>query len=378
MIILKAARPSQRMFAALLASSCLILAGACSSSDKDDEEATPDEGVSGLQPADGDDGDTEPLPPPAMPNNPPPVMQMPNPVSGGPAPNGLALPEDFLDWRVIGVAMPNGANPSIRVIVGNDIAVNAARNGATNPWPDGSMIGHMVWAQGTNSDSADTIAPGDFRQLTLMKKDIDAYARDGGWAYGVWMTEALNPPVDPNFDRACVNCHTDLVADKDFVFTVPGALPTQAAVAQATPAPNGLKVPSEVLDWRVIGVAQPGGEAGTIRVIVGNDVAVDAARAGKTDPWPENSAISHYVWAVGTNPDSADTVVPAAFGALTFMVRNEDLFANDNDWAFSVWTGTDLAAPTDPQFDRACVNCHTDLVSDNDMVFTRPGVLPER
>jgi hypothetical protein len=112
-------------------------------------------------------------------------------------------------------------------------------------------------------------------------------------------------------------------------------------------------------------------------VIVGNDIAVNAARAGRTNPWPENSAISHYVWALGDNPNEPGVVVPGDFAALTFMVRGQELFEDDGGWAFSVWTTRELAAPTDPAFDRACVQCHTDLVSDNDFVFTRPGALPE-
>jgi hypothetical protein len=364
------ARLSHRRFAALLASSCIIFAAGCGSDDKGDDAATPpddsDESVSGLQP------DPDPVtPPPSM----PPVMQPPAVVPGGPAPNGLELPEDFLDWRVVGVAMPEG---SIRVIVGNDIAVTAARRGETNPWPNGSMLGHMAWDQGTNSDAPDVVVPGDFNRITLMSKDTEKYAADGGWAYGVWMGEALTPPADRNFDRACVTCHTDNVRQFDYVFTRPGQLPFANAIGLAGTAPNGLKVPTEVLDWRVIGVAQPGGTSPTIRVIVGNDTAVNAARAGKTNPWPENSAISHYVWLLGDNPNEPGVVVPGDFSALTFMVRNEEAFEDDGGWAFSVWASRDLTAPTAPDFDRVCVDCHEARVPDNDRVFTRPGVLPER
>jgi hypothetical protein len=375
MIILKAAR-SHRTLAALIAASCLVLAAGCGSDDKNDDQGDTDEDVSGLQPDEGDDG--VPSPPPAEQNNDP-VMLPPAVVPAGPAPNGVELPRDFLDWRVLGVVAPGGDNPTIRVILGNDIAIEAARGGDTNPWPEGTMIGHIQWKQGDNPDIEDNIAPGDFAAITLMQKNSTRYAADGGWAYGVWAGPELTPPAAQDFDRVCVNCHTDLVAERDYVFTVPGPLPTQEAVAKARTAPNGLKLPANVLDWRVIGVAQPGGtgDGSSIRVIVGNDTAVAAARAGETNPWPENSAISHYVWTLGSNPDIDDALVPGDFGAITFMVRNEDAFAADGDWAFSVWSGADLAAPTDVGFDRACVDCHEASVSDNDRVFTRPGELPE-
>lgn len=306
---------------------------------------------------------------------PPPASPAPAAVPGGPTPNGLELPADFRDWRVIGVADPNPTpqGDTIRVIVGNDIAVDAARTGNTNPWPDGSMISHYVWAAAEHATSADTVAPGAFGALTLMVKDSEAYADDGGWAYGLWTTDQLVPAAE-GFDRDCVNCHTAEVADNDYVFTVPGALPSLLTVALAAPAPNDLTVPGDVLDWRVIGVANRG-DNDTLRVIVGNDVAVDAARAGDVESWPEGSMIAHYVWAYGENDNAPDMIAPGAFGALTLMEKRSEEYAEDGGWAYGVWA-TDELTPPESGFDRACVDCHTDVVSDRDYVFTVPGPLP--
>lgn len=368
---LKAARLSHLTFATLLASGSLAFAGGCSS-----EDDGPSEDVEDLQPADDDDDDEPAVPSPSDNVTPPP----PPPAPGSPGANGLELPDDFLDWRVIGAAQPNGGmNPSIRVILGNDIAVEAARSGETNPWPEGTQIGHIVWTQGDNEDATDIVAPGNFGAFTLMSKDSDEYAADGGWAYGRWVGENLTPLAEGQ-DRDCVDCHTRLVSDKDYVFTQPGALPTLDAVNSAAPAPNGLKIPTNILDWRVIGIASvPNADPtqSTLRVVVGNSVAVAAARAGETNPWPENAAIAHFQWIAGENPDSADTIVPANFARLTFMVRSEDLFAADGDWAFSVWQTPELTAPEAEGFDSDCIGCHANLVGDNDRVFTRPGALPE-
>ena len=49
-----------------------------------------------------------------------------------PAPNGITLPEGYKDWRVISVSYRTDKN-SIRAIVGNDKAIEAARKGQTNP-----------------------------------------------------------------------------------------------------------------------------------------------------------------------------------------------------------------------------------------------------
>lgn len=314
-----------------------------------------------------------------------PAAMMPAPAPAAPPPlgepgaattNGLSIPTDVQDWRVIGVAAPGGDTGTLRVIVGNRTAVAAARAGNTNPWPEGSVLSHLAWKSTQNPDDPATRGPGDFDRLTMMVKNTQLYAADGGWAYGVWMGPELRPPATVGFDRACVNCHTDLVKDKDYVFTDPGQLPSDTDIATAAETPNRLDVPDAILDWRVIGVANVAGDNPTIRVIVGNDTAVDAARAGKTNPWPEGSMLSHYVWAAGANPDAANTVAPGAFGRFTLMVRNSSAISTSGGWAYGTWAGLNLVSPPAADFDQVCINCHTDTVKDNDYVFTRPGALP--
>jgi hypothetical protein len=58
-----------------------------------------------------------------------------------PAPNGIELPENYKDWPVIS-SSHRIDNHTLRVIVGNEIAVKAARAGQTNPWPDGAILGN--------------------------------------------------------------------------------------------------------------------------------------------------------------------------------------------------------------------------------------------
>jgi hypothetical protein len=60
-----------------------------------------------------------------------------------PAEEDIQLPVNYKDWAVIS-ATHRTDHKSIRIIVGNDIAIKAARSGQTNPWPDGSVIGKMV------------------------------------------------------------------------------------------------------------------------------------------------------------------------------------------------------------------------------------------
>lgn len=304
---------------------------------------------------------------------------------GGNTPNGLSFPQGVQDWGVVGAATRSDSG-ELHVIVGNTKAVQAARSGDTLPWPDGSALAHLVWKAEQNPDDAVTINAGAFQAVTLMMKDSAKYADDGGWAYGLWTGKDLTPAAAPDFDRACVNCHTSQVKDKDYVFTDPGALPTQATVNAAEDAPNGVAFPDKILDWRVIGMARVADadptKPGTIRVIVGNPTAVTAARSGNTDPWPDGSLISHYNWAAGSNPDIDKTlgdgvaITPAGFNAFTLMQRSSAQYGDKGDWDYGLWTTSDLTAQTDPNFSQGCVDCHTQRAQQRDMVFTRMAEFP--
>ena len=57
---------------------------------------------------------------------------------------GVAIPAGYRDWAVISVAHEAGKNNDIRVIVGNDIAIKAFRDGL-RPFPDGAIIGRLAW-----------------------------------------------------------------------------------------------------------------------------------------------------------------------------------------------------------------------------------------
>jgi hypothetical protein len=114
-------------------------------------------------------------------------------------------------------------------------------------------------------------------------------------------------------------------------------------------------------------------------VLVGNDTAVDALRSGQTNPWPDGSMISHFVWAATDNPDMGidGAVVPGNLGALTLMQRSSARYGDNGNWAYGRWLGADLAPLATAEDQQGCVNCHTMNVADRDMVFNDMGELPE-
>lgn len=141
-----------------------------------------------------------------------------------PAPNGIMLPEGYKDWRVIAPSYRTDKK-HIRVIVGNDAAIKAVREGKTNPWPDGAILGKMVWKEKVDANWPTALVPGDFVHAEFMVKDARKYATTGGWGYARWTgMEQKAYGKDADFAQECVACHTP-VKGNDYVFTHPAQLP---------------------------------------------------------------------------------------------------------------------------------------------------------
>ncbi len=141
-----------------------------------------------------------------------------------PSPNGIQLPSGYKDWSVISISHRTD-NKTMRTILGNDIAVKAARAGHTNPWPDGSILGKMVWKQKAEDNWPTAIAPNKFVHAEFMFKDSAKYKATGGWGYARWKGLEQKPyGKDKNFAQECISCHTP-VKENDWVFTTPAVMP---------------------------------------------------------------------------------------------------------------------------------------------------------
>ena len=141
-----------------------------------------------------------------------------------PAPNGITLPEGYQDWAVIASSQRNDNN-TMRVILGNDAAVAAARGGNTNPWPDGAVLAKLVWKNEALDKWPAAVVPGAFVHAEFMVKDSQKYAETGGWGFARWLGMEQKPyGSDAGFVQECFGCHQP-VKDRDFVFTLPASMP---------------------------------------------------------------------------------------------------------------------------------------------------------
>lgn len=139
-----------------------------------------------------------------------------------PAPShGISYPSGWQSWSTI-AASHRTDNNTIRVILGNDVAVKAARAGETNPWPDGAILGKVVWKDTQLGNWKAATVPGDFVHAEFMFKDAKKYAKTYGWGWARWVGVEQKP-----FDegaQVCTSCHTP-VKDRNWVFTDPAVFP---------------------------------------------------------------------------------------------------------------------------------------------------------
>ncbi|MEE9493148.1 MAG: cytochrome P460 family protein [Gammaproteobacteria bacterium] len=142
-----------------------------------------------------------------------------------PSPVGIDFPAGYQDWRVISISHRID-NKTLRVILGNDTAIEASRAGKTNPWPDGSILGKVVWKEQAKPSWPAAIAPNELVHAEFMFKDAKKYAENGtGWGWARWVGMQQTPfGNDAKADQECIACHTP-VKGNDWVFTTPAPLP---------------------------------------------------------------------------------------------------------------------------------------------------------
>lgn len=141
-----------------------------------------------------------------------------------PAPNGISLPEGFQDWRLISIDQRTD-NQTLRVILGNDIAIKAARSGQVKPWPDGAILAKLVWKNAVHPLWPAATVPGEFTNADFMIRDQATYSGTGGWGFARWLGASQTPyGKDAAFAQECFGCHS-VAKNSDHVFTQPVRLP---------------------------------------------------------------------------------------------------------------------------------------------------------
>jgi len=131
------------------------------------------------------------------------------------------IPAGYRDWRWISSAHEEGSLHSIGAVLGNDVAINAYREGKL-PFPDGAMIAALHYRHVPSAENnevfgqAQSFVPGTPTNVQFMVKDSTKYAPTGGWGFGHFGTDGK--PADVAFMKTCFPCHEKASAT-DLVFT---------------------------------------------------------------------------------------------------------------------------------------------------------------
>ncbi|QSX38259.1 cytochrome P460 family protein [Shewanella sedimentimangrovi] len=144
------------------------------------------------------------------------------------ASHSIAYPTGWQNWSTIGISHRTDNN-TLRVILGNEIAVAAARAGQINPWPDGAILGKVVWKDTELANWKAATAPGAFVHAEFMFRDSAKYADTYGWGWARWV--GLEQKAFNEGPQVCIACHTP-VKDRDWVFTDPAAFPAMVPASE--------------------------------------------------------------------------------------------------------------------------------------------------
>ena len=137
------------------------------------------------------------------------------------APFVTEIPHGYRDWRWISSAHEAGGLNSLGAVLGNDIAINAYREGRV-PFPDGAFIAALHYRHDPSEENnrvfgqAQSFVPGDPTNIQFMVKDSRKYAATGGWGFGHFGTDGK--PAPAAFMKSCFPCH-EKTRSTDFVFT---------------------------------------------------------------------------------------------------------------------------------------------------------------
>jgi len=131
------------------------------------------------------------------------------------------IPPGYRDWRLISVAREEGDLNDIRAILGNDIAVNAYREGKL-PFPDGAIIARLAWSHDASEENNKVfgraqsfIAGAPKNGVQFMVKDSKKYTATGGWGFAQFDD---GKTANESVLKQCFPCHQAIGA-RDLVFT---------------------------------------------------------------------------------------------------------------------------------------------------------------
>jgi len=130
---------------------------------------------------------------------------------------------------------------------------------------------------------------------------------------------------------------------------------------------NGIRYDADYKNWLPISTSNRF-ENGTMRVIFGNRIAIEAVKNHQTRPWPDGTRLAKALWT--QIADSAGGVRTGAFVQLDLMIKNSRKYASTGGWGFARFKTLKLLPyGKTAAFASECINCHRPMKNE-DYVFT--------
>lgn len=131
------------------------------------------------------------------------------------------IPAGYRDWKVVSVAHEAGKLHSIGIVLGNDVAIKAYREGKI-PFPDGSIIVALHYAHVPSDENnkvfgdKQSYVPGPATNVQVEVKDSTKYASTGGWGFGNFNPDGKS--ANAAALKTCFPCHEPAKAT-DLIYT---------------------------------------------------------------------------------------------------------------------------------------------------------------
>ncbi len=131
------------------------------------------------------------------------------------------IPAGYRDWKVVSVAHEEGNLHSFAIVLGNDIAIKAYREGKL-PFPNGSIIAALHYSHVPSDENnkvfgdKQSYVPGPATNVQFEVKDSKKYAATGGWGFGHFNSDGK--PAGAALLKTCFPCHEPAKAT-DLIYT---------------------------------------------------------------------------------------------------------------------------------------------------------------
>jgi hypothetical protein len=142
-------------------------------------------------------------------------------------------------------------------------------------------------------------------------------------------------------------------------------IPGEAGSELASPM-FGVTIPEGYRQWPVVAPSHRP-DKDEVRVILGNDIAMKAYRAG-TLPFPDGAILAKLAWKRVKSAEFEEAYVPGEPQRIEFMVKDAKKYASTGGWGFGRFVN---GKPADEKQHGTCFPCHQANVKGNDFVFTR-------